>query len=324
MDAKTLKEVLENHKHWLNEDCDGWENMRADLSEADLRGADLSEANLYRADLSEADLRGADLSEADLSGAYLSEANLSGAYLSGADLSGAYLRGANLSGADLSEADLRGADLSEANLSGAYLRGADLRGANLRGANLYRADLRGANLYRADLSEADLRGADLSEANLYRADLSEADLRGADLRGADLSEADLSEADLRGAKNVPFIPLTCPDTGVFIGFKKAKLYNPEETDVQDVIVELEISSDARRSSATGRKCRCDKAKVLSVTTFDGAAVKLDAGAVRSNYDSDFVYEVGRIVTEPNFSEDRWEECAPGIHFFINRQEAVEY
>ena len=151
-----------------------------------------------------------------------------------------------------------------------------------------------------------------------------ANLREADLYGANLREADLSRADLRGAKNVPFIPFACPGTGAFVGFKKAKLYNSEETESQDVIVELEIPADARRTSATGRKCRCDKAKVLSVTTLDGVAVGADAGTVRSSYDPDFVYEVGEIVTEPNFCEDRWEECAPGIHFFINRQEAVEY
>ena len=23
-----LQDILENHKHWLNRDCDGWENMR--------------------------------------------------------------------------------------------------------------------------------------------------------------------------------------------------------------------------------------------------------------------------------------------------------
>ena len=229
MDSEKLKEILENHKHWLNEDCDGWQDMRADLS-----GADLSVANL-----------------------------------SGADLSGANLSGADLSVANLSVADLSGADLSV------------------------------ANLYRANLSGANLSGADLSVANLYRADLSV-------------------------AKNVPFIPLACPDTGAFVGFKKARLYSPDESAQQDVIVELEIPADARRSSATGRKCRCDKAKVLSVTTLDGAAVGADAGTVHSSYDSDFVYEVGEIVTAPNFCEDRWEECAPGIHFFINRQETVEY
>ena len=36
-----LQEILENHKHWLNRDCDGWESMRANLREADLRGTDL-------------------------------------------------------------------------------------------------------------------------------------------------------------------------------------------------------------------------------------------------------------------------------------------
>ena len=194
MYSEKLKEILENHKHWLNEDCAGWQDMRANLS------------------------------------------------------------GANLSGANLS----------------------------------------GANLSEANLSEANLRWADLSGANLS------------------------------GAKNVPFIPIACPDTGAFVGFKKAKLYSSDETEAQDVIVELEILADARRTSATGRKCRCNKAKVLSITTLDGVAVGADAGTVHSNYDPQFEYRVGEIVTEPNFCEDRWEECAPGIHFFINRQEAVEY
>ena len=171
--------------------------------------------------------------------------------------------------------------------------------------------------------------ANLSNANLYRANLrgvylSGANLRGANLRGADLSGADLRGADLSGAKNVPFIPYACPDTGAFVGFKKANLYSSDETEAQDVIIELEILTDARRSSATGRKCRCDKAKVLSVNTLDGVAVGTDAGTVHSSYDKLFKYRVGEIVTEPNFCEDRWEECAPGIHFFINRQEAVEY
>lgn len=125
---------------------------------------------------------------------------------------------------------------------------------------------------------------------------------------------------------MPFIPLTCPDTGAFIGFKKAGMRTlvNGSVDIVPVIVELEILADARRSSATGRKCRCDKAKVLSITTLDGVEVDANAGTVRSNYDTRFEYKVGEIVTEPNFCEDRWEKCAPGIHFFINRQEAVEY
>ena len=129
---------------------------------------------------------------------------------------------------------------------------------------------------------------------------------------ADLRRADLREADLGGAKNVPYIPYACPDFGTFIGFKKASGY----------IVVLEIPEDAKRLSATGRKCRCNKAKVLEIQNVDGA--KANVTKVASGYDSNFVYEVGKTVSVDNFCDDRWQECSHGIHFFINRQEAVDY
>ena len=160
---------------------------------------------------------------------------------------------------------------------------------------------------KADLRSADLRGTDLSDA-----DLRGADLRGAYLSGADLSDADLRDACLRGAKNIPFIPMACPDTGAFIGYKKASGY----------ILKIEILQDARRSSSNSRKCRCDKAKVLEIQNLYGDIANVKE--VKSNYDKNFIYRLGEIVEEPNFCEDRWNECAEGIHFFINRQEAVLY
>ena len=199
----------------------------------------------------------------------------------------------------------------------ADLRGADLRVADLRGANLRRANLRGAGLCRvnlcfADLRSADLRGADLRGADLRGADLCHANLCSADLCGANLCDANLCNATLCGAKNVPFIPMTCPDSGSFTAWKKA----------HDHIVKLLIPEDARRSSATGRKCRCDKAVVIAIETMSGEPT--DLCMVRSDYYLDFVYKVGETVTVPDFCEDRFRECAPGIHFFINRQEAVDY
>ena len=209
---------------------------------------------------------------------------------------------ANLTGADLRYANLIGANLIGADLSVINLRNADLRGANLSVINLRNADLRGANLISADLS-----GANLSDANLSGANLSDANLIGADLRGANLSGA-----YLLGTKNIPFIPMACPDTGAFIGYKKASGY----------ILKLEILQDARRSSSTSRKCRCDKAKVLEIQNLYGDIANVKE--VKSNYNKNFIYRLGEIVEEPNFCEDRWNECAEGIHFFINRQEAVEY
>lgn len=210
---KELRKIIENHQHWLNEDCENWERMRANLSDADLSNTDLSNANLRCADL-------------------------------------------------------------------CY-------------ANLYQADLRGTNLHYADLCFADLSYADLHYANLHY--------------------ADLCFADLTNTKNIPFIPYACPDTGSFIGYKKSG----------DFIIKLEIPSDARRCSATGRKCRCDKAKVLDIQYFD-KNIPCDDMEVASDYDKNFIYRVGEIVEEPNFDENRWNECAKGVHFFINRQEAVEY
>ena len=230
------------------------------------------------------------------------KANLTGADLRYANLRGANLRGAELFGANLSGANLRNANLTGANLSGAILIGAGLSDADLSVINLRNADLRGANLISADLS-----GANLSDANLSGANLSDANLIGADLRGANLSGA-----YLLGTKNIPFIPMACPDTGAFIGYKKASGY----------ILKLEILQDARRSSSSSRKCRCDKAKVLEIQNLYGDIANVKE--VKSNYNKNFIYRLGEIVEEPNFCEDRWNECAEGIHFFINRQEAVEY
>ena len=119
MTQEELDKIVEQHQHWIKEDCEGWEDMKADLSGADLRGADLRGANLRGANLYGADLRGANLYGADLSEANLSEANLREANLYEANLREANLRGANLSWADLSWANLRGANLGEADLRGA-------------------------------------------------------------------------------------------------------------------------------------------------------------------------------------------------------------
>ena len=214
---------------------------------------------------------------------------------------------------------LNGKGGSCANLSNADLFGANLRGANLSDADLCRADLRCANLSDADLRDADLRCANLSNADLFGANLRGANLSDADLRDADLCRADLRNADLRRASidqmmwNIytVFYPLQCPESGSYIGYKKAS----------GLVVELEIPADARRSSATSRKCRASKAKVLSITDINGNPA---GGQVKSNYDPNFVYAIGETVEVTDFDDNRWNECSTGIHHFITRAEAVIY
>ena len=161
-----------------------------------------------------------------------------------------------------------------------------------------------ANLWSTDLNGADLKGADLRGADLWSASLWNANLEGANLSGADLRDAKIN------------FHMACPEKGSFIAFKKAgNNYN-------NYIVELLIPEDARRCSATSKKCRCDKAKVLSITKLDGTSDGVDT--VYSLYDETFAYKIGETVEVKNFDDNRWNECSTGIHFFLTRQEAVEY
>ena len=135
--------------------------------------------------------------------------------------------------------------------------------------------------------------------------------------------------------------LACPEKGEYIAFKKARVRVYEKSGksaISDllnnklkghikalpVIIELRIPKDAQRSSATTRKCRASKAEVLSITSIDGKKRYKKAVSGYTCY-SKFVYEVGKTVVPDNgFEENRWIECAAGIHHFITRDEAVAY
>ena len=177
--------------------------------------------------------------------------------------------------------------LEEAVKQGASLYGASLDGANLYGANLNRANLDGANLYRANLN-----GASLDRASLYG--------------------ANLNRANLDGATNIPFVPYACPSNGAFIGWKK----------VNNCLIMLEIPEDARRCSCTSQKCRCDKAKVLGITNLD--TNESVSEIENTSYSPVVTYVVGEMVYPDSFDENRWNECSHGIHFFINKQNAIDY
>ena len=111
----------------------------------------------------------------------------------------------------------------------------------------------------------------------------------------------------------------CPKYGAFTGYKIGLTLN-DRASLVPCIITIFIPEDARRSSGYSNKCRCDKAKVLDIKTFDGQKVK----SAISQYDHSFVYEINKEVSAPDFDENRWHECAPGIHFFMSEKEALDY
>jgi hypothetical protein len=192
---------------------------------------------------------------------------------------------------------------AKSNLSGSDLRGSNLRDSDLRGSDLRGSDLRGSDLRDSNLSDSNLRGSDLSDSNLSGSNLSgsnlsDSNLRDSDLRGSDLSGSNLSDSN--AAK------LSITPEGDLIGWKKC---------YGKVIVKLLIPATAKRSNATGRKCRAEYVDVLEVIgSLEGV----------SNHDETTRYIAGQRVTCDSWCEDRWQECAGGIHFFITREEAEEY
>ena len=159
---------------------------------------------------------------------------------------------------------------------------------------------------RADLHDADLRDADLRDA----------DLRDADLSGANLRDADLRSANLSDAKNIPdyaqAVTSILPE-GQIIGWKKCD---------GDVIVKMQIPAKAKRSNATGRKCRAEFVKVIQL--FDGDGNEMPDDAIAISQHGGVEYQKGQIVRPDSFDENRWQECSHGIHFFLTEYEAEVY
>ena len=287
-----LDEILKQHYVWLK--SDGSKGYQADLIYTDLSGINL---------------RGTNLRDADLWGANLQEADLQGANLQEADLEYADLQGANLQEADLEYADLHGVNLHGADLRDTELHGADLHGADLWGANLQHAELQGANLEGANLQGTDLKKAGLQNANLHGANLQYTDLQYARLEYTNLDTAKMDDTT-KGING------WCPKTGSFVGYKKSV-----NIDHEPLLVTLEIPEDAERSSATGKKCRCSKAKVISIEDSDTGKHQEVAYGV---YDDSFEYQVGKTVVPDEWDSQFWKEFTHGIHFFMNKQDALDY
>jgi len=187
-------------------------------------------------------------------------------------------------------------------------------------------DFRYLNLEKSDLSVSALRGIDLSYSNLCGTKFLASDCSDAKFTGCSTDYyTDFTYANLIHSIDVTFVPMACPETGEFIGWKRVKNY----------LVKLKIPEDAKRSSATSYKCRCDKAFVLGIYNLDGSDADLDelnvvarglmVGGVKfEQITAPITYKVDEIAYADSFDEDRWDECSHGIHFFTEYSMARQY
>ena len=211
--------------------------------------------------------------------------------------------------------DLKDIELSDADLSGWDLSGVDFSYSSFHHVCFDRADMSGSAVENALFDDCSFRGILFRRANLKGAAMRYDDLSGADISGANLFSAVLEHANLSNIisdKDTKFFRLYCPEKGAFLGYKKC---------FNNRLVQLLIPADAKRSSATMNSCRCSKAKVLSIKSFD---YKEEFDEAWSLVDDNFVYRKGQWVEVPDFDEDRWNDSTTGIHFWLTREEAKAY
>nr|DAE74049.1 MAG TPA: pentapeptide repeat protein [Caudoviricetes sp.] len=167
----------------------------------------------------------------------------------------------------------------------------------------------------------DLHDADLHRTDLYNADLSCAILCHADLKGADLDHTNLSCANLSGA-NLQYANLQVAILDEKERIRKGKIINKKTfvyKKCQGKIVKLELQIGSIVFSINNKKCRTNKAKVISIDGNNKKGLQIE-----SDYDNNFIYEVGKIVEVPNFNLMYNVECASGIHFFWTKNKAKKY
>lgn len=126
-----------------------------------------------------------------------------------------------------------------------------------------------------------------------------------------------------------------------IGYKTTTVLMPDGRS-QPVIVKLGFLPDTKMTSREfdQGKHRCNKAEILAMARLEYKIQTINcAGSsfeqlteIRYHFDvqksyslmmSSFVYELGKIVEEPNY-DGRYDGCGVGIHFYFSQQMAIGY
>lgn len=183
-----------------------------------------------------------------------------------------------------------------------------------------------SNFDHVDLNGAVFKNCNLGYSSFKNADVSQAVFIACNLLHSDFTKANVEDVKflhclMNGAVGLDKVPIHCPEKGGFIGWKKGVVIR-DETVIDHVIIELYIPASAKRSSASGTKCRASIAKVLSITSIADGSTKYDW--CQSLFAPNTIYTVGSYVKPDAFDKNRWNECSHGIHFFMSKQEAIDY
>jgi hypothetical protein len=242
----------------------------------------------------------------------------------------AWLQGNGGECADFSDCTIEnilfnGVFLNEATFAGAVIKNCEFVDVRMHSTAIHTAIVDTVHFRNSDLSYANFHDTYFTKTTFDSCRICKTVFSDAYFHSCNFSdtvgEPILTDAGV-DSSTIPFVPSVCPTDGAFIGWKKSK---------NGSIIKLLVPEDAKRCSGTSRKCRCDRAIVLEFQELDGTPIT-DIPRLASWYEPSFIYEVGKEIRsydamrsdEYGFDEDRFRTCSSGIHFFIDRQEAVNF
>ncbi len=328
----SLKTILENHKHWLHKDVEGWEDMRANLHNVDFTFLPIQ---LLDANFSGAMLTNCDFSHSDLSSANFNNAALTGCCFNYAKLHGTTFKNANIDTCGFSYVYCFVSSFKNANL---YKVGS-------RNSTFFRCDFASSTINDSDFFLSDFESSRFKNALVYGSILSKCNLKiytdntsfnRCNLNGSNINRLNDGSLDIINSK---FDLVNISDdlenvSGSYIEYRTGKIlkepiigykkcskdkYFPQDLSdyiigFNSTIVTLEIPKDAIVFSINGNKFRTNKVKVISI---DGAD---RAYSCRGNMS----YYVGDEINISDFDCRYNVECSNGIHFFMTKEEADAY
>ncbi len=339
----SLDKLIKDHQHYICRDCDGWQKMRLciideDLTRINFEGLDISRAIFVESRLDKSSFNHCNLSYTNLSRIIGSDINFKYANLFNTIFTNSRIDNGIFYEADITDAKFNDISCNFSSFEHATIRHTDFANARLRNA-IFKDSLCGfCNFSDCMLDASDFSYATIDSSSFFDAFLHLGNFEYADIKGSSFYTATLIGANFKNSKiddetifsqshisniqyNNPPISIACPEEGSFIGFKVGLMYNAEDL-LTFVLIKLEIPADAKRSSGTGKKCRCSKATVLDITDLSSNEQHIEKAV--SLYSKAFEYKVGETVHVDDFDDNRWDECSAGIHFFMSKDDAIRY
>ncbi len=199
------------------------------------------------------------------------------------------------------------------NLTNCTLRYCSFNYCNMKIKSFIGCTFVGTDFNLCDISSSFISKCSMSDVIFKCSDLSFTVFNDVDGKYTHFYSCDMDRCSAINS-NIIF-PRHVPSEGSFIAWKKAKAVD------EAVIIKLRIPEDAKRF-CVNNKCRANKVEVLGFETLDGEKLPDDT-IVHSFWDSLFKYHTG-LIEVCNFNDDPQVECGRGIHFFLSRDDAVNY